>query len=135
MSLRHRYELTEPVTPLKFALAAAVIAYLLSAVVAQQLSPPEVTTPLLSISALVIAFMSIVAAYTALSIVVAPPIDRNATRAAESRAALIAIMVAARKEANASLVRASPWWHYLVAAIGGFTFGGLLARGMAGFLG
>ena len=118
-----------------FGLAAAVVAYLLSAVVARQLSPPEVTTPLLSISALVIAFVSIIAAFTALSMVVAPPIDRTSIRAADSRSDVFAIALAARKEANAAIARTSPWWHYVVAAIGGFTFGVLLAREIALFLG
>ena len=134
MSSHHPSELKAPVTPLKFASVAAVVAYLLSAAVARQFSPPEVTTPLLSISALVIAFVSIVVAYTALSMAASPPIDKGAIRAAESRAALLAIMVAARKEANASLARASPWWHYLLAAIGGSIFGILLARGIAWLL-
>jgi hypothetical protein len=134
MSSRRRSELNAPITPLKFALAATVVAYLLSAAVARQFSPPEVTTPLLSISALVIALVSIVAVYTALSMAASPPIDKGAIRAAESRAALIAMMVAARKEANASLARTSPWWRYLVAAIGGFTFGVFLARGITWFL-
>ena len=134
MSSLYRSELSAPVAPPMLGLAAAIVAYLLSAVVARQFSAPEVATPLLSISGLAIAFASIVAAFTALSMVVAPAMDRTAGRAAESHAAVFAIAVAVQKEASALLDRTSPWWHYVVAAIGGFTFGVLLARAIAWLL-
>ena len=135
MSSPYRSELNTPIPPLMLGLAAAVVAYLLSVVVARALSPPEVATPLWSISALVIAFVSIIVAFTALTMVLAPPIDRTSTRAADSVSDAFAIAFAARKEANAALARTSPWWHYAVNAIGGFTFGVLLALEIAWFLG
>lgn len=134
MSSPYRSELNTPIPPLVLGLAAAVVAYLLSVVVARALSPPEVATPLWSISALVIAFVSIIVAFTALTMVLAPPIDRTSTRATDSLSDAFAIAVAARKEANAALARTSPWWHYAVSAIGGFTFGVLLALEIAWFL-
>jgi hypothetical protein len=118
-------------------LIASVIAYLLTAVLAQYLSPPEVASPLVSIPALVIAHMLVVAAYTALLVAASPRIDlgQGAIRAAESRAALFAMMIAACNEADATIARTSRWWHHLLAAVGGSTFSVLLARGIAWFLG
>ena len=100
----------------------------MSSLYRSELSAP-ITPPMLGLAA------AIVAAFTALSMVVAPAMDRTAGRAAESHAAVFAIAVAAQKEASALLGRTSPWWHYVVAAIGGFTFGVLLARAIAWLLG
>ena len=90
MSFRDRFQLNTPVRPLQPALTASVVAYLLTAVLAHNLSPPEVASPLVSIPALVIAHMLVVAAYTALLVAASPRIDldKGAIRAAESRAAL-----------------------------------------------
>ena len=119
---------------MKAALAGSIVAYLIYALAMQHSSSSAGKSPLLTISALVIAFLSNVVAYVALSMFVSPPIDKGVVLAAENRADAIAAMVAARKQVNDLLARRSLWWHYLLAVIGGVAFGVFLAVGISWLL-
>jgi hypothetical protein len=107
-----------------------VVAYLLSAVVAREFLSPESTPALLRLSALAIAFVLIVAAYTVLSFWVGPRIDESVVLEVEDRKAAMARSFAARKAVKDSRARAARWWHHTIAGVGGFAYGFFLARAL-----
>jgi hypothetical protein len=121
-------------TPVEVALAGAVVAYLLSAVVMRDFLSPEAAATLMRFPAIVIAFLSVVAAYTVLWFCVAPRIDKSAILDAENRETAMARLIAAHNAARESLAVASPWWQHFLAAGGGLIFGLLLAFGLTWLL-
>jgi hypothetical protein len=114
-------------TPVEVALAATIVAYLLSAVVLRDFGSPEAAATLLRFPVVLIAFITTIVAYTVLWFCITPRIRKSCTPAAEEP---IEIVAAHHNASRDALAAASRWWHYVLAGTGGLIFGLLLARGL-----
>ena len=108
---------TNKLNPLEVAIAFAVITYGIGVLV--------VGMELLKPTAIGIAFVSIVVAYTVASLYLTPRVHPSAIKA-ENRKDAWAQLRAARKSIKETYANESRWWHQIIGALGGALYGVLL---------
>jgi hypothetical protein len=90
----------------------------------------EAAATLLRFPAVAIAAVSVIAVYTALWFYLAPRSRETAAPEYDDLETTIVETIAAENRVRESLAAVSRWWHHLLGAIGGLTFGVFLAWGL-----
>ena len=123
MSSHGSNEFRASVTPLDISLAGAIVAYLLSAAVMRDFLSPEAAATLVRFPAVAFASVSVIAVYAGLWFYLSPRTVAPGPREHEDIQAIVVETIASNNRFRESFAAASRWWHHLLGATAGFTFG------------